>query len=76
VGFFSRVDFKPLDAAFSAVDFFDRRVEDQRSGSPDVGTGAVAFDKGNDRMIADPEFAALNRDFIVAGVSRQKPRPG
>ena len=55
-------DLKPLDLALAGVGLGDRGVEDADRRAPDVRAGAVAFNKGDDRMVRDGEFAVGDRD--------------
>src|SRR5208282_564966 len=55
---FAGEDFEPGDLSLPAVGFLDGGVEDEARGFPDVASGAVAFDEGNDRPIRDAEGSA------------------
>lgn len=45
----------PVDFALAVVGFFDRGFEDLDGCVPDVGSGAVADDKGDDGVVWDLE---------------------
>src|SRR2546425_14013 len=49
--------FAPPDAALPARRPGHRGVEDLRRRPPDVGSGAVAFDEGDDGMVGDDPVA-------------------
>ena len=78
------IDFHPGDLALAAVNFLDRVVEDVLRRAPDIGAGAVAFDKRNDRPVgnvqsvigAKGDFFAVagNLDVLVCHRSRNSPR--
>ena len=80
----AREHFHPRDLALAAVDFLDRVVEDVLRRAPDVGAGAVAFDKRDDRAVGNFQsvigaksnlFAvAGNLDVLVCHRSRNSPR--
>ena len=53
----------PDDAAFAAERFRHRGVEDAHAGAPDVGTGAVAFDERDDRIVGNGD---LSRARVIA----------
>ena len=59
------VDLLPLDLALAAVGLLHGRVEYAHARAPDVGTGAVALDEGNDRMVGNLQFAVCNADFFA-----------
>src|SRR5437879_7158188 len=66
-GFFTGQDFAPHDAALPARRFGHRGVEYFRRRPPDVGSGAVALDEGNDGMVGDGPVAVPVGDLGADG---------
>jgi len=66
-GFFAGEDFEPVNLAFTAIGARDRRIEHAYGRPPDVGTGAVAFDVGNDRIVRNEQFAVPHLYLTAAG---------
>src|SRR5690606_7356291 len=54
-GLLAGQDFHPLELALAAIGLLDRGVEHAHAGAPDVGTGAIALDEGDDRAVGDVE---------------------
>ncbi len=52
-GFLTGVHFHPADFLFALVSFFHCRVEDAHGCTPDIAARAVAFDKGNNRIVGN-----------------------
>ena len=63
---------EPLDLALAGVGLGDRGVEDTDGGTPDVRTGAVTFDEGDNRMVWDGQFAVGDRDTAGCGGAHSK----
>src|SRR5262245_41638675 len=61
-GLFAREDFVPNDAAFAAISFLDRRVEDATGSFPDVAPRAVAFDEGDHRVVGNYQPSRFDLD--------------
>jgi hypothetical protein len=61
-GFLARKDFIPAYAPLAPVRLLHGRVKHSHRSSPDVSTGAVAFDKWNDGIIGHliPAIAVVN----------------
>src|SRR5262249_9448026 len=65
---FAGEDLHPGDLALAAVRLLDGRVEDRPARAPDVGTGAVALDEGNDGAFGDVEFPrGAGADRVAGG---------
>src|SRR5690606_38116412 len=58
------VNLHPLDLALTAVGFLHRCIKHSYSSTPDVWTGAIAFDERNDRLIGHRKLAVLNGDLF------------
>src|SRR6266850_1693717 len=54
----ARKYFHPGDLPFSAIRFLDGGVEDADAGTPDIASGAVAFDERNDRIVGHDQLTA------------------
>jgi len=65
--FLARKDFKPGDLALAAIGFRDGRIEHAHAGGPDVGTGAVAADEGENGVFRNGKFAVRDGDFTAGG---------
>ena len=63
------VDFHPRDLLLAAVRLVDGGIEHAHARAPDVGTGAVAFDERDDRIVGHDELSVLtgNRVCRVGG---------
>src|SRR5438034_4262608 len=66
-GLLAGVDLHPGDPALAAVGLVHGGVEDRLAGAPDVGTGAVALDEGEDGVGGDVEAAVGAGLDAVAG---------
>ena len=53
---------EPLDTPLAAVGLRHRRIEHPLGGGPDVHTGAIAADEGDDRVVGHHRQAALEAD--------------
>src|SRR5262245_4715938 len=60
-------NFIPDDPALTFVSFRNSGIEDTLRSTPDVRPGAVAFDKGNDRIFGDSQSTTLNGDLLSFG---------
>src|SRR4029078_2850691 len=65
-GLFPRVDLVPGQLALPAIRLLHRRVEHALAGTPDVGTGAIAFDERDDGLIRHVEGAGCGHGDRVA----------
>src|SRR5208282_1748024 len=65
----AREHFHPRDLALATVNFLHRVVENVLRRAPDVGAGAVAFDKRDDRAVGNVQgmIGAKGNLFAVAG---------
>src|SRR6059058_3731283 len=54
--FVAREHFEPMELFLATVNLGHRSVEDVLRGVPDVGTGAVTLDEGNDGIVGDDQF--------------------
>jgi hypothetical protein len=64
----ARVNLHPGDCTLAAVSFLDRAVKHVLRGTPDVGTGAVALDKGQDRPIGYfKSMIGFEADLLAVG---------
>ena len=64
LGFLSGEDFVPGHASLALVGLLDGGIEDAQRSFPDVATGAVALDEGNDRVIGNVILAVRVSDFL------------
>src|SRR5207253_10439943 len=67
VGLVAGEDLVPGDLALPAIDLRDRAIDDVRRGAPDVGSGAVAFDERDDRIVGNDDAAVLESDARAGG---------
>ena len=73
--FLTRQDFSPDDAPPVTVCLRDCTVKDELRSTPDIGTGAVAFDKRDDRNIRNAQCAIAHRDWQGSGAHmRRRPQ--
>ena len=49
-GFITGINLEPFNAAFTAIGLSHSSIEHHLGGGPDVNTGAIAANKGNDRV--------------------------
>src|SRR5215469_247710 len=71
---FTSEDFVPGNTTFTAISLMDGSIEDSSRCLPDVPTGAITFDKGNNRIVGHTILPILvtngrafrwNRDAVV-----------
>ena len=62
---FAEKHFTPVDPAFAAVRFFDRRIPDPQTGPGDVRTDTVTFDVANDRLARHQQLAIFDANFFA-----------
>ena len=72
---FAGVDFLPRNLPLPAERFLDGGVQHAHAGAPDVGTGAVAFDERDDRIVRHDELSVLARDGCAHKVLGQVTMP-
>src|SRR6185369_12550138 len=60
--FLARKHFHPRDPPFSAIRLLDGRVENAHAGSPDIASGAVAFNKRDNRIVRHDELSVSSCD--------------
>src|SRR5579859_375340 len=69
-GFLTGKNFKPGDFAFSAISLFNRRIEHAARGFPDVASGTVSLDEGQNGPVWNLKFAARKLDRLAVGRNR------
>ena len=65
-GFITGINLEPLDVALAAVGLGDGRIQHPLGGWPDVHTGAVAADEGDDRVAGHHRLAVLEANCAAA----------
>ena len=61
------VNLHPRDAPLAAVGLLHRRVEDPLRSAPDVRSGSIALDEGQDGLLRDLQPPVAQRDGLTAG---------
>ncbi len=61
------VDLEPFDGFCAAVGLGDGGIDHLLGGRPDVNTGSIAADEGDDRVVRNHRLAVLEADHSTAG---------
>src|SRR5215813_5117499 len=59
------IDFRPRDPLAALVRLLHRGVEHPHGRVPDVGSGAIALDEGDDRVVRHAELAVVDGDLVA-----------
>jgi len=67
--FFAGINFKPFNLAITAVGFLHSSIHHLLRGTPDIWTGSISFDEGNNWVFWNIQFSIPNSDRLTLGWS-------